>query len=115
MAKTEGALFSERAKGTLARLITYQGRGSYRHAHKKLVRKDRNTAAQRGRRSLFTAAIAGWQGLTAPQKAEYNARGVPLKLPGYNLYISEHMVVISVHALFGENAKFGENIKFGSG
>ena len=49
------------------------------------------TEIQQANRSKFADAVAGWQGLTTEQKAEYNKRVAHKNFSGYNLYISEYL------------------------
>jgi hypothetical protein len=105
MAKTQGALFSEKAQGTLANLLTYQGRKGFRHCHKKLTRVDPATASQLSGRTKFADAVTAWQALTAEQKATYNAAAVEIGgLSGYNYFIRLQMeAVVVTYKKFGSD------------
>jgi alpha-ketoglutarate-dependent taurine dioxygenase len=113
MARTEGALFSEQARGTLADTITYQRNRKNPQAHKRLNRQDRRTASQLSRRSLFADAVAAWQALTEPEKEAYRIRASGTGgRSGYNIFLSEYTPAPPVqHAVYGEN-KYGE-VKYG--
>jgi hypothetical protein len=114
MARTEGALFSEQARGTLADTITYQRNRKNPQAHKRLNRQDRRTASQLSQRSLFADAVAAWQALSEAQKDVYRARATGTGgRSGYNIFLSEYTPTPPVtHAIFGQVA-FG-SVKFGA-
>lgn len=113
MAKTEGQLFSVRAYGTIGKILTYQGRGGYRHTHKKAIPKDARTPAQLADRQAFATAVAGWHNLTDEQKAVYNALGPKYgNITGFNVYIKLNKTPAVVTSKYG-GAKFGTNAKFG--
>lgn len=50
------------------------------------------TIPQQANRSVFSSAVAGWQGLTSEQKQVYNTNAKGKNLSGYNLYIREFML-----------------------
>ena len=114
MAKTEGALFSTGAHGTLAGVVTYQGSRKHAQAHKRLNRQDRQTASQLSRRSLFADAVAAWQALTEEEKEVYRARASESGgRSGYNIVLSEYTPAPPVtHAIFGQ-CRFGQ-VNFGA-
>ena len=113
MAKTKGALFSEKARGTIADFLTYQGRTGFRHAHKKLTRKDKNTTPQQHKRLVFGFGVAGWQELNAEEKAYYASLAKSYNNnPGFNIYLTRFLLRGRWWAKFSW-AKFGATAKFG--
>lgn len=49
------------------------------------------TALQLTRAQKFRNGVMAWQALTVPQKEAYNVRADPLKMSGFNLFMSEYM------------------------
>jgi 20S proteasome alpha/beta subunit len=113
MAKTKGALFSIDARGTIADLLTYQKVGAVRHVHKRLLRIDRQSAAQLSQRSAFSTAVSAWNDLSDEDKAAYAllAKAAGL-VSGYHYYLRENIGVSQEYYQFGQ-VQFGENGKFG--
>lgn len=55
------------------------------------ITKNPRYAPQQAWRGIFADAIAGWQGLTPPEKEVYNQRAKYKKFSGYNLFIKEYL------------------------
>ncbi len=110
MAKTEGALFSNQARGTLAGIVTYQRNPKHAQAHKRLTRHDPETAAQLSQRSLFADAVSAWQALSEAEKDVYRNRASGTGgRSGYNIFLSEYTPTPPV-----TYKKFGTDV-FGGG
>jgi len=76
--------------GTIGR-ITFYTRWRKSYAREYVKPRNPKTEAQRKNRNLFRDAMKSWQGLTEPEKAEWNRRARRLPMTGHNLYISRYM------------------------
>ena len=113
MAKTKGALFSLQAQGTIAGILTYQGRKGFRHVHLKATPHDPKTTAQLADRAAFATVVAAWQALSDSEKKAYDVLGPKYgNRPGFNIYIKLNKAEVGYWTKFGQ-AKFGMNKKFG--
>lgn len=92
MVKVKGPLFSARAKGSLGDGISFQGSGGGVRVERRPRHKDRQSSGQLAHRELFLEAASYWRGLTAEEKAEYNERGHPRRMTGYNLCLREYLL-----------------------
>ena len=113
MAKTVNALFSTRARGSIGGVITYQGRKSYYHAHKKPTPRNPNTLAQQDARLLLANAVAQWHTLTASEKAVYDRLGEDFhRITGFNFFVRDRVMNPRIHVKFGQHL-FGAHFEFG--
>lgn len=113
MAKTEGPLFSLKARGSLANLLTYQGRKWFDHVHKKSKPRNPQSASQTANREDFADAIDTWHLLTTSEKETYKEIGIHRNnIPGFNAFISINKGKTEYWTKFGA-CLFGEISKFG--
>jgi len=113
MAKTEGALFSLKARGSLGNVITYQGRRFFQHVHRKAKPFNPNSPGQQRFRTFFAVFVAEWQGLSTAEKAAYDILGEKYdRIPGFNYYLRSRLLAATYWVKFGKYF-FGEHYKFG--
>ena len=119
MAKTIGALISLKAKGTIAKTLTFQSRG-FRPAvnlynfpgSRKHFKPSGNQLAQR---RIIAAKVLAWQKLTAPERFFWESEAVKQKYigTGYHLFISRYHFSVSLFAFIlaenGNNLTTEEN------
>ena len=91
MVKVGGPLHSQDARGSLGDGITFQGFQRGVRVERRPRHRDAGSAAQLTHRGVFLDAVVYWHGLSAVAKAEYNERGDPLNLTGYNLCLREYL------------------------
>jgi hypothetical protein len=113
MSKIQGGLLSEHATGTVANILTFQGRRSFDHVHRKATPTDKKTTLQLRRREIFQLLIEKWQGLSDTVKQQYQTVS---KLynnnPGYNIFLTIELKKSNYWAKFSWG-KFGTAYKFG--
>lgn len=113
MAKTEGALLSSNARGSIGGIITYQGRKTFRHVHRKSTPRDPQSAAQLQKRARFAALVQIWQGLTPAEKQYYEDLSPQYNNnPGYNVFLTIKLKSAQMWAKFGW-VTFGMDARFG--
>jgi hypothetical protein len=91
MAKVTNPLHSIDARGALARTLTFSHVTGSAVVKKFSEPAKRVTAAQQARRVIYLDAVTTWNALTATEKAAYSAQAEPLKITGYNLFLSQHI------------------------
>jgi hypothetical protein len=113
MAKTTGPLFSNIAKGTIGKALSYKTHKSITHVISRPISPRRRSSAQRSARVDFAAAVAEWKSLTDEQKNVYNVLGKQQNnISGFCYFISNRMITPVSYAKFGA-VKFGATYKFG--
>lgn len=113
MAKTEGPLFSIKARGSIANILTYQGRRFFDHVHKKAKPRNPQSAIQEANRADFADAIDTWHLLTEAEKETYKELGkTKNNIPGFNAFISINKGKTEYWTKFGA-CLFGDICKFG--
>ena len=113
MAKIKGGLFSISARGSIADLITFQGRKHFEHVHKKPTPKNPQTTTQTANRTKFKETVATWHLLTSEEKQAYNIIGHKFgNIPGFNAFIKLSFGTTTYWTRYSED-KFGANKKFG--
>lgn len=75
MAKLIGPLFSEKAHGTVADVLTYSSRKTVNQVRFQRKQKVGETTNQAPQRARFWAAIQWWKDLDASEKAIWNTLG----------------------------------------
>ena len=60
-----------------------------------VIPRNPDTAEQRAGRRNFAAAVSSWKNLSSETKKEYDRDALPLRISGYNLYISQFIKGIS--------------------
>jgi hypothetical protein len=91
MAKIKNPLMSITAAGSIGSLLTYSTTTSSPVAKRMSAPAKRTSAAQQARRVIYLDAVTTWNALTATEKAAYSAQAEPLKITGYNLFLSQHI------------------------
>ena len=91
MAKTQGALFSTVARGTLAHALTYQAHASLRRVIKAPDHADTNTPTQQTHRTLYLAACAYWGTLSEHSQEFYAYLGAQVGVTGFNYCIGSYL------------------------
>lgn len=90
MALLINALFSNSAHGRMGGLVYETGRyGQYVRVH--VPQRKSPSPAQVQQNYFFGAAADAWRLITEEQKKEYNARAVPFRISGFNLFIKENI------------------------
>lgn len=113
MAKITGGLLSENARGSIGGVITYQGRKTFRHVHRKSEPRDPQTAAQRHYRDKFASIVALWQSLSPAEKQVYEDLSPQYNNnPGYNVFLTIKLKSAQMWAKFGW-VTFGMDARFG--
>ena len=91
MAKLTGPLASFSARGSIAKLVTYQKKRAGWIAHRFLGLRQEPNEAQAEVRYWMGQAVIAWQGLSFSTKQVYNELANGLALTGYNFYVSEYV------------------------
>lgn len=99
MAKTKGPLLSQKAKGTVGKVITFLDRCDSHAVQKIPTHKDAKTQAQLVQRSYFQGGIECWHTLTDEEKAEYASIDPWIGAnPGYLNFLKRWLMgVVPIH------------------
>lgn len=103
---------SESASGTVAGMLTFSRRNSGNQVRFQKKQKDVITSARTLQRNKYKQAIAAWNELTGPQKAQWTRNAKSQALTGLNLYIRIYLGTISPEipsGLYGVKI-YGESI-----
>lgn len=91
MPKLVGPLFSLKASGTLAELLTYQNFGNTQLVRRYTRSTAPPTPLQTLHRQEVSAIAAAWRTLTPQQQAAWRAASSPLRLAGWSYYWREYV------------------------
>lgn len=91
MAKLTGPLASFSARGSIAKLVTYQKKRAGWIAHRFLGKRQEPSEDQALVRYWMGQAVIAWQALSLSTKQAYNELAKGLALTGYNFYVSEYV------------------------
>lgn len=91
MAKVSNPLMSMSAAGSIGSMLTYSTTTSSPVAKRMSAPAKRTSTAQQARRALYLDAVSSWNALTDIEKTAYSEAAAPLKITGYNMYLSQHI------------------------
>lgn len=91
MAKLTGPLFSLEASGTIGEAVTYSNWKGRAYARARVVPNNPRSALQTGIRAMFAFIAAVWDGLSAPDRATWDAAGEAAQYSGFNAYVKANM------------------------
>ncbi len=112
MAKINGPLLSETARGKIAERLVFSLRSSGQQARFQSKQKDIITEARTTQRAIYLEAVSAWNILTNSEKQEWKDQAKELNFSGYNLFLKTYINNILVgydKAYFGV-AIFGNTI-----
>lgn len=70
-----------------------------------VIPRNPDTARQRMSKCNFAAAVSSWKNLSSEMKKEYDRDALPLRISGYNLYMSQFLKGISRTKMFQYHPK----------
>lgn len=70
-----------------------------------VIPRNPDTARQRMSKCNFAAAVSSWKNLSLEMKKEYDRDALPLRISGYNLYMSQFLKGISRTKMFQYHPK----------
>jgi len=91
MAKVTNPLMSIAAAGSIGSMLTFSTTTSSQVAKRMSAPAKRTSTAQQARRALYLDAVSAWNALTDTEKTAYSEAAEPLKITGYNMYLSQHI------------------------
>jgi len=112
MARIEGPLLSQDARGKIAERLVFSLRASGQQVRFQKKQKDVISEARTNQRSIYLEAVNSWNILTASEKLEWKVQAKKLHFSGYNLFMQSYLsnyVFTRAKAYFGI-AIFGNTI-----
>lgn len=91
MARTTGPLFSLDASGSVGGAITFSKWKGRNYVRRRIVPTNPKSGAQTGRRAMMRFLATAWNGLSAPDKATWQALADQLVASPFNAYVSFNM------------------------
>lgn len=91
MAKVRSPLFSQRASGTLAEVLTFSHRKTGQQVRTQRKQKDQNTIGQIAQRVKYIEAVSAWNNLSTSEKSLWIVRAYGQNLTGYNLFVADFL------------------------
>jgi hypothetical protein len=91
MPKLIGPLFSLKASGTLAEMLTYQNQGNVQLVRRYVRSTAPPSPLQTLHRAEVSAIAAAWRSLSPQDQAAWRAASTPFRLAGWSYYWSEYV------------------------
>jgi hypothetical protein len=91
MPKVIGPLFSLKASGTLAELLTYQNRGTTQRVRRYVRSTVPPSPLQAAHRAEVAAIAAAWRSLSPLEQTAWRAASAALSLAGWSYYWREYV------------------------